>query len=106
MAVNGQPENKEEVLPIDPAKDFNAEKIRMMTAKGTMTRAVKRLETAIEDYNDFKDLQIDNKDFVAVSREVSESIEEAKTAYKKMESINARLEEKVVTLNELGKDIG
>ena len=68
-----------------------------------MTRAVKRLETAIEDYNDFKDLQIDNKDFVAVAREVSESIEEAKTAYKKMESINARLEEKIVTLNELGK---
>ena len=29
MAVNGQPENKEEVLPIDPSKDFNAEKIRI-----------------------------------------------------------------------------
>ena len=80
MAANGESENKEEVLPIDPTKDFNAEKIRMRTAKGTMTRAVKRLETAIEDYNDFKDLQIDNKDFVAVAREVSESIEEAKTA--------------------------
>ena len=103
MAANGQPDNKEEVLPIDTAKDFNAEKIRMRTAKATMTRAVKRLETAIADYNDFKDLQIDNKDYVAVSREVSESIEEAKAAYKKMESINARLEEQVVTLNDLGK---
>ena len=103
MAANGQPDNKEEVLPIDTAKDFNAEKIRMRTAKATMTRAVKRLETAIEDYNDFKDLQIDNKDFVAVAREVSESFEDAKTAYKKMELINSRLEEKIVTLNRLGK---
>ena len=103
MAANGQADNKEEVLPNDPAKDFNAEKIRMRTAKASMTRAVKRLETAIEDYNDFKDLQIDNKDYVAVSREVSESIEEAKAAYKKMESINVRLEEQVVTLNDLGK---
>ena len=83
MATKGEPEKKEEVLPNDPTKDFNAEKIRMRTAKATMTRAVKRLETAIGDYNDFKDLQVDNKDFVAVAREVSESIEEAKTAYKK-----------------------
>ena len=65
-----------------------------------MTRAVRRLETAINDYNEFKDLEVDNKDYVAVSREVNESVEEAKAAYKKMESINARLEEQVVTLND------
>ena len=94
---------KGEVLPDDATKEFSAEKIRMRTAKATMTRAVKRLETAINDYNEFKDLEVDNKDYVAVSREVSESLEEAKAAYKKMESINARLEELVVTLNDLGK---
>ena len=103
MAAKGEPENKEEVQPIDPSKDFDDEKIRMRTAKGTMTRAVKRLETALGEYSDLKGLQIDNKDFVAVAREVSESIEEAKTAYKKMELINSRLEEKIVTLNRLGK---
>ena len=68
-----------------------------------MTRAVRRLETAIDDYNEFKNLELDKKDFVAVSREVSESLEDSKAAYKKMESINARLEEKVVELNELEK---
>ena len=94
---------KGEVLPEDVTKEFNAEKIRMKTAKATMTRAVKRLETAINDYSEFKDLEIDNKDYVAVSREVSESLEEAKAAYKKMESINDRLEELVVILNDLGK---
>ena len=103
MATKGGPEKKEEVPPDDATKEFNAEKIRMRTAKATMTRAVRRLERAIDDYIEFKDLQVDNKDFVAVSREVSESLEESKTAYKKMESINARLEEKVVDLNELGK---
>ena len=94
---------KGEVLPEDATKEFSAEKIRMKTAKATMTRAVKRLETAINDYSEFKDLKIDNKDYVAVSREVSESLEEAKAAYKKMESINDRLEELVVILNDLGK---
>ena len=94
---------KGEVLPEDATKEFSAEKIRMKTAKATMTRAVKRLETAINDYSEFKDLEIDNKDYVAVSREVSESLEEAKAAYKKMESINDRLEELVVILNDLGK---
>ena len=94
---------KGEAPPDDATKEFSAEKIRMRTAKATMTRAVKRLETAINDYNEFKDLEVDNKDYVAVSREVSESVEEAKAAYKKMESINARLEEQVVTLNDLGK---
>ena len=103
MATTGEPEKKEDVPPNDPTKLFNAEKIRMRTAKATMTRAVRRLETAIDDYIEFKDLQVDNKDFVAVSREVSESLEESKTAYRKMESINAKLEEKVVDLNELGK---
>ena len=94
---------KGEVLPEDATKEFSAEKIRMKTAKATMTRAVKRLETAINDYSEFKDLKVDNKDYVAVSREVSESLEEAKAAYKKMESINDRLEELVVILNDLGK---
>ena len=67
---------KGEVLPDDATKEFSAEKIRMRTAKATMTRAVKRLETAINDYNEFKDLEVDNKDYVAVSREVSESVKD------------------------------
>ena len=50
-----------------------------------------------------KGLEIENKDFVGVAKEVSESMEEAKTAYKKMEEINARLEEKLVVLNRIGK---
>ena len=103
MATKGGPEKKDEVPPDEATKEFNAEKIRMRTAKAAMTRAVRRLETAIDDYNEFKDLELDNKDFVAVSREVSESLEESKAAYKKMESINSRLEEKVVELNELEK---
>ena len=103
MATKAGPENKDEIPPDEATKEFNAEKIRMRTAKATMTRAVRRLETAINDYNEFKDLEVDNKDFVAVSREVSESLEESKAAYKKMESINTRLEEKVVELNELEK---
>lgn len=61
---------KGETPPDDATKEFNAEKIRMRTAKATMTRAVKRLETAIADYNEFKNLEVDNKDYVAVSREV------------------------------------
>ena len=94
---------KGETPPDDATKEFNAEKIRMRTAKATMTRAVKRLETAITDYNEFKNLEVDNKDYVAVSREVDESVEETKAAFKKMKEINARLEEQVVTLNELGE---
>ena len=103
MAAKGEPENKEGVQPIDPSRDFDEEKIRMKTAKGMMTRTVRRLETALADYSDLKGLEIENKDFVGVAREVSESMEEAKTAYKKMEQINSRLEEKLVTLNRIGK---
>ena len=94
---------KGETPPDDATKEFNAEKIRMRTAKATMTRAVKRLETAIADYDEFKNLEVDNKDYVAVSREVDESVEETKAAFKKMKEINARLEEQVVTLSELGE---
>ena len=103
MAAKGEPENKEGVQPFDPSRDFDEEKIRMKTAKGMMTRTVRRLETALADYSDLKRLEIENKDFVGVAREVSESMEEAKTAYKKMELINSRLEEKIVTLNRMGK---
>ena len=103
MAAKGEPENKEGVQPIDPSRDFDEEKIRMKTAKGMMTRTVRRLETALADYSDLKGLEIENKDFVGVAREVSESMEEAKTAYKKMEQINSRLEEKLVILNRIGK---
>ena len=73
------------------------------TAKAMMTRTVRRLETALADYSDLKGLEIENKDFVGAAKEVSESMEEAKTAYKKMEEINARLEEKLVVLNRIGK---
>ena len=103
MATKVGPEKKDEVTPDEAEKEFNAEKLRLRTAKSAMTRAVRRLETAIDDYNEFKNLELDKKDFVAVSREVSESLEDSKAAYKKMESINARLEEKVVELNELEK---
>ena len=66
MATKAGPEKKDEVPPDEATKEFNAEKIRMRTAKATMTRAVRRLvETAINDYNEFKDLEVDNKDFVA-----------------------------------------
>ena len=103
MAAKGGPENKEEVQPIDASRDFEEEKIRMKTAKATMTRTVKRLETALADYTDLKSLEIENKDFVGIAKEVSESMNEAKIAYKKMEEINTRLAEKLVMLNRIGK---
>ena len=78
MAANGGPENKEGVQPIDPSRDYDEEKIRMKTAKSMMTRTVRRLETALADYSDLKGLKIENKDFVGLAKEVSESMEEAK----------------------------
>ena len=84
MAAKGGPENKDEVQPIDASRDFEEEKIRMKTAKATMTRTVRRLETALADYTDLKSLEIENKDFVGIAKEVSESMNEAKIAYKKM----------------------
>ena len=83
MATKVGPEKKDEVTPDEATKEFNAEKLRLRTAKAAMTRAVRRLETAIDDYDEFKNLEVENKDFVAVSREVSESLEESKAAYKK-----------------------
>ena len=41
MADKGGTENKEEVLPIDSARDYEEEKIRMRTAKTLMTKKVK-----------------------------------------------------------------
>ena len=103
MAAKGGPENKDEVQPIDASRDFEEEKIRMKTAKATMTRTVRRLETALADNTDLKSLEIENKDFVGIAKEVSESMNEAKIAYKKMEEINTRLAEKLVMLNRIGK---
>ena len=68
-----------------------------------MTKKVKRLETALTDYQELKGLEIENKDLVGAAKEVDECKEEAKLAYKKIEEINARLEEKLVVLNRIGK---
>ena len=103
MADKGGPETKEGVQPIDPARDYEEEKIRMKSAKSLMTKKIKRLETALTDYEELKELEIENKDLVGAAREVDECKEEAKIAYKKIEEINARLEEKLVVLNRIGK---
>ena len=80
MADKGGTENKEEVLPIDPARDYEEEKLRMRTAKTLMTKKVKRLETAPTDYQELKDLVIENKDLVGAAKEVDECKEEVKSA--------------------------
>ena len=103
MADKGGTENKEGVQPIDPARDYEEEKIRMKSAKSLMTKKIKRLETALTDYEELKGLEIENKDLVGAAKEVDECKEEAKIAYKKIEEINARLEEKFVVLNRIGK---
>ena len=103
MADKEGTEGKEEVLPIDPAIDYEEEKLRMRTAKTLMTKEVKKLETALTDYQELKELEIENKDLVGAAKEVDECKEEVKSAYKKIEEINARLEEKLVVLNRIGK---
>ena len=55
------------------------------------------------DYQELKDQEIENKDLVGVAKEVDECKEDVKSAYKKIEEINARLDEKLVVLNRIGK---
>ena len=102
MAEKGGPETKEGVHP-DPVRDYDEEKIRMKSAKTLMTKKIKRLETALTDYEELKEMEMENKDLVGAAREIDECKEEAKIAYKKIEEINAKLEAKLIVLNRIGK---
>ena len=89
MAGEGDPEVKEGVHP-DPARDYEEEKIRMKSAKALMTKKIKRLESALSDYEELKKMDVENKDLVGASREIAECKEEAKVAYKRIEDTNAK----------------
>ena len=102
MAEKGEPETKEGVHP-DPVRDYDEEKIRMKSAKTLMTKKIKRLETALTDYEELKKMERENKDLVGAAREIDECKEEAKIAYKKIEDINAKLEAKLIVLDRIGK---
>ena len=54
MAEKGEPETKEGVHP-DPVRDYDEEKIRMKSAKTLMTKKIKRLETALTDYEELQE---------------------------------------------------
>ena len=53
---------------LDPARDYEEEKIRMKTAKTLMTKKIKRLENAISDYEELKVLKVQNKDLVGAAK--------------------------------------
>ena len=102
MAGEGDPEVKEGVHP-DPARDYEEEKIRMKSAKALMTKKIKRLETALTDYEELKKMDVENKDLVGAAREIAECKEEAKVAYKRIEDTNAKLEAKLIVMDRIGK---
>ena len=87
----------------DPAREFDEEKLKMRTAKTLMTKKIKRLENAIADFEELKQMDISNKDLVGAAKEVIESRDDAKEAYKRIETPNEILLEKNIVLDRGGK---
>ena len=87
----------------DPAREFDEEKLKMRTAKTLMTKKIKRLENAIADFEELKQMDISNKDLVGAAKEVIESRDDAKEAYKRIETPNEILLEKLIVLDRGGK---
>ena len=75
----------------------------MKTAKTLMTKKIKRLENAIADYEELKQMDIPNKDLVGAAKEVIECSEAAKEAYKRIEKTNEILTQKLIVLDRVGK---
>ena len=75
----------------------------MRTAKTLMTKKIKRLENAIADYEELKQMDISNKDLVGAAKEVIESRDAAKEAYTRIEKTNEILVEKLIVLDRVGK---
>ena len=86
----------------DPAREFNEEKLKMRTAKTLMTKKIKRLENANADFEELKQMDISNKDLVGAAKEVIESRDAAKEAYKRIETTNEILLEKLIVLDRGG----
>ena len=75
----------------------------MRTAKTLMTKKIKRLENANADFEELKQMDISNKDLVGAAKEVIESRDAAKEAYKRIETTNEILLEKLIVLDRGGK---
>ena len=73
------------------------------SVKALMTKKIKRLESALSDYEELKKMDVENKDLVGAAREIAECKEEAKVAYKRIEDTNAKLEAKLIVLDRIGK---
>ena len=86
-----------------PEREFNEEKLKMRTAKTLMTKKIKRLENAIADFEELKQMDISNKDLVGAAKEVIESRDAAKEAYTRIEKTNEILVEKLIVLDRVGK---
>ena len=85
---------------MDHAREFQDEKMRMAAAKGTMTRKIKRLETALTDFKDLDKLDSTSIECLhGIAYEVNEIRSDVKETYMKMESINEILEKKLLLLD-------
>ena len=68
-----------------------------------MTKKIKRLENAIADFEELKQMDLSNKDLVGAAKEVIESRDAAKEAYTRIEKTNEILVEKLIVLDRVGK---
>ena len=85
---------------MDHAREFQDEKMRMAAAKGTMTRKIQRLETALTDLKDLDKLDSTSIECLhGIAYEVNEIRSDVKETYMKMESINEILEKKLLLLD-------
>ena len=99
------PTPKETMDETNPDRTFQEEKLRMAAAKGVMTKKVKRLETALKEFKDLENLDIDSKSLHGMASEVDESRSAVKEAYTKMELTSEVLVKKLIVLDRSGGEI-
>ena len=86
----------------DPNRSFLKEKLKISAAKGLMTKRVKRLKTALEEFKYLDNPDIPSKSLHGVASEVDESKSAVNEAYTKMETINEVLVKKLILLDRSG----
>ena len=88
--------------PVDHARDFQDEKMRMTAAKSTMTRKIERLETALTDFKGLDKLDSTNlENLYGIASEVNEIRNDVKEAYTKIGAVNEVLGKKLLKLKYL-----
>ena len=94
--INDQPAQPQ--FAGDPRNEYKEEKIQMGTAKTSMTKNLKQLENAIQEFSNLDELNSPENCMLRSATEIQEVMEAVKKSYIKMEHLN-----KMILVNRIAR---